>query len=107
MSWDVSMRIETGNEMAVVQYVRNVTYNNSKIFRAVGAHPDDLEGKTGEEAMPVIESALLKMSDLKQIESLRLLEPANGWGGLVDAQSFLRDLYEACATHTKAKVHFS
>ena len=84
MSWDCIMTIDTGGESPVtVCDVRNVTYNNGKIFEALGVHPDHLHGRTGAEA-----------------------DPANGWGGLGDSREFLAVLLAACRAHPKATVRF-
>src|SRR3972149_2410023 len=103
MSWDCIMTIDTGGESPVtVCDVRNVTYNNGKIFEALGVHPDHLHGRTGAEADPAVSKALAD-SHVGEAELARL-EPANGWGGLGDSREFLAVLLAACRAHPKATV---
>lgn len=108
MSWDAYMTIDTGGESpAVVENIRNVTYNNDALFRALGAHPSDLEGKSGQEAAPVIIQAINEWHSQARRAELQKLEPANGWGGLADVKDFLEKALEACKKHPKAFLHFA
>lgn len=104
MSWDISMSKGPCKECGESFYeeVRNVTYNNSKIFAAIGAHPDDYEGKTGQEAQVLVESAIAKLKQDR--EQLQNLEPSNGWGGINDSLDFLEKLLKACIEHPKATI---
>lgn len=106
MSWDVSIRIDTGGKWpATVEEVRNTTYNNSEIFLALGVHPEGKEELTCAEWVPLLKTAMAQ-SWLTEA-SLRLLEPANKWGGLNDARDLIQKLLDACEKHPKAKVVWS
>jgi len=108
MSWDAYMMIDTGGEShAIVEDIRNVTYNNGALFRYLGCHPKDLEGMKGEIAKDLLITGLDLSHDPSRLEELKKLEPANGWGGLDDVQDFLQKAFEACKHHPKAYLHFS
>lgn len=110
MSWDCYLVFE---ECSVCKHspnsidVRNVTYNNSRIFSALGVHPDDLKGKTGKEVMEILKAAFDESYREPTATKLLELEPGNGWGGVKDSQDFIYKLYVACYDNPEAKVHFS
>lgn len=103
MSWDCYMEIDTGGkEPATVADVRNVTYNNSKIFSLLGVHPDELRGKIGRIAEPLVRKALALSYEIEA--EIKPLEPSNNWGGVDDVRDFLQKLLMACQAHPKATV---
>lgn len=107
MSWDAYMQIDTGSEYpATVEEIRNVTYNNGAIFKALGAYPKDLEGKLGVDAAKIITSAIEEASKPEREAELLKLAPENGWGGLDDVKDFLGKALEACRKHPKAFITF-
>jgi len=107
MSWNACMVIDTGgDEPAVVEEIRNITYNNSKIFTALGIHPNDIKGKLGSKVASTIEKALRESHNPKRERELLALEPENKWGGLDDVRDFLGKAVTACKKHPKAFLSF-
>ena len=107
MSYTCNMVIDTGGkELATVAEVRNVTWSNSGIFRALGVRADDLRGLSGKVAEPVVAHALDVIRGGERADELKALEPSNGWGGVEDATDFLVKLLAACEAHPKATVEF-
>jgi len=106
MSWDVSIIIDTGGEHpACVEEVRNVTYNNSKIFVKLGVHPSDRDNLLCKEWLPLINRAL--SDSYLYEEELEPLGPSNNWGGLKDVRNFLESLKISCEDHPLAKVRWA
>ena len=104
MSWDVYLAINTGIKDCMVEDVRNVTYNNGKIFRKAlgGEGLGGLEGKNTSDALDSIRKAI---EDIEANMGLyKELEPPNGWGGISDALDFLNKLYKDCKKHPLAKI---
>ena len=107
MSWNAYMMIDTGGDSpAVVEDIRNVTYNNSGIFKALGVHPEDIEGKPGRELTSPIAKALRESYKPQRERELLALEPKNKWGGLDDVRAFLEKALAACKKHPKAVLSF-
>ncbi len=110
MSWDCDMVIDTGGEeLAVVCEVRNVTLNNSRIFSMLNVHPSTINGYTGEICALHVRQAQDKLAGAGGVflDTLRIMEAANGWGGIEDVKDFLDKLIVACRRHPKAKVRFT
>lgn len=98
MSWDVNIiqhevcpTCKRGRDWFDV---RNVTYNNSRIFHTLGVHPEVTDGMKCAIAIPILEKAL-EESHKKEPE-LKTMEPSNGWGGLQDSRDFISTLLEKC-----------
>jgi len=93
MSWDVSIVDGQGYE---IEHVRNVTYNNSQIFQAIGCYYK--EASTN--CWVWVE---LCNQGIKELQANRLkythLEPDNKWGGINDTIDFLTQLREKCQMH--------
>jgi len=106
MSWDVSIVIDTGGDhKAVVQDVRNVTYNNSDLFRALSVHPKMIERN---ECVYWILPLARAIRELEENRDKYLpLEPENRWGGIDDSLDFLRKLLAAVKKHPLAEVSWS
>lgn len=113
MSWNVSLiEIEScphchkklHRRHGESREVRNVTYNNSKIFRALGVHPDQLSAVASAWIIP-LEKALI------EIQKNRLqyvhLEPSNCWGGIDDSIDFMEKLLEKCRMFPHGEVDWS
>lgn len=99
MSWDVYI-VDGENE---VDDVRNVTYNNSKIFQAIGCYYKDLDGS----CLMWAELAKQGISELKNNpEKYRHLEPENKWGGIDDCIDFLTKLLSKCLQHPRLRVEW-
>lgn len=107
MSWDVYIGIDTGLKDAKIIDVRNVTYNNGRIFVRLGVHPEDMKGKTCAEIVPMIKKALKDSYDENIEKELQELSPENNWGGIADSRDFLNKLLAACEEHPLAKVIWS
>ena len=93
MSWDFGMEVDVGGkEPATLKYDRNYTYNVSPMFyEAMGGDGiASIEGKTGEEAAPLLSQAIKAM--VEEPEKYKAMNPANGWGDYDGALELLRDL---------------
>lgn len=108
MSWDVSIEIDTGGkESALVEEVRNVTYNNSRIFSELGVHPSQVSDPSCLVWIALLKNALKNSFDPVVEKKLDALSPENGWGGVKDSRDFLTRLLECCERHPKAFVKWS
>jgi len=106
MSWDAYLYYNTCErcgQSGTVE-VRNVTYNNGRIFELLGVHPNYLEGKLCNEVTALLQKAI-ELSYEKEAEA-RKLEPPKGWGGLNDSRNFLVALLDKCKKNPKAKIGF-
>lgn len=75
----------------------NYTYNVSRMWYAV--YPDaknmvDIDGMTGDEALPKILAAIKYMNANK--DDLEAINPANGWGNYDGFLDFLIQVSAAC-----------
>lgn len=104
MSWDVYLRTETVDGVDVFVDVRNVTFNNGRIFNRLGVHPEGRENLLGRDWTPKLEAALTILDDPNAETELHELEPPNGWGGLRDVRDFLVKLLAVCRTHPSGQV---
>ena len=105
MSWDVSLEFDKCDHCEKTQEsveVRNVTYNNSKIFTRLGVHPSQLDGLVAKDVVPRLKRAL-ELS--QQIEAeLVTMEPPNKWGGLSDSRHFIERLLVCCETNPDGRI---
>jgi hypothetical protein len=108
MSYDVSIVTSEcsfcGSRGTYIE-VPNVTWNNSKIFLALGVHPYTLKGMLASDAIPLLQKALQDMT-LREDELSRLA-PSNGWGGVNDSRNFIETFLEKCRENLNGKVHVS
>lgn len=106
MSWDVDIKIDSGGkELAIIEEVQNITWNNSSIFNFLGVHPRKFENKAlCSEWIFFIENALKMLETLEFQSKLKKLEPSNGWGGIDSSKRFLQKLLAACKRHPKGIV---
>ena len=101
MSWDVSLKMKTGEQSALYHDVRNVTYNNGHLFAAAGILTglSYFNGRKAGDCIEILSSAHIYLQNPDNESSLRKLEPPNGWGGLEDAQGFIKNFLDACVEH--------
>ncbi len=105
MSWDVSLKINTGIELAQVCEIGDVTYNNGDIFDlALGMSFSALDTMKAEDALPLLRAAIERMETPALRNEFLALEPSNGWGSFDDALDFLRRLQVECAKHPLAQI---
>lgn len=105
MSFDIGMAVDTGGEWpASVGEWHNYTYNVSPMFfRAFGEGGiRKLHGMTGEEAAPLISTAMEYFRE--HADELRAINPANGWGDYDGALRFLGMILDEAQEHPKALV---
>lgn len=103
------MEIDTGGpEAATVEDIGNMTSNVSPMWtKALGCPLRDLQGKSGTELIPVIESAVSHIRHPDNAVEYRKLNPANGWGSHDSAARFLESILKACRNHPKALLRLS
>jgi hypothetical protein len=103
VSYDVSLTINTGVEDTEAEEIRNVTYNNARIFnKALGCSLRELNGKTAGDMIELIYRAIRDIEKNKVF--YKPLEPGNGWGGVDDALDFLEKLHKGCRKHPLTKI---
>ena len=110
MSYDIEMRVNTGGGAthALLGFEHNCTYNLAPMFekafatagsegwfdKAFGGAPGTglrlLEGKTGAEALPLLEIAIKSMEAFP--EEYKALNPSNGWGTYEGALETIQEL---------------
>ena len=80
----------------------NYTYNVSAMFYdAIGAEGiRSLNGKTGEEAKPILEAAIKNMESAP--DKYKALNPPNKWGDYEGALQLLKTLLQWCTDAPKA-----
>ena len=98
MSWDFGMTADLGGENYIdLPYDANYTYNVAKMFYDAFDLVDgirELNGKTGTECKPLIEKAIKKFVDNKEL--YEKWNPENGWGDYDGALDLLRMLLQWC-----------
>lgn len=107
MSYDIYMKIDTGGEeMATVEQIANLTWNVLPILdKAFGTYfKDELSQKTGLEALPIIDKAIMYMKEPKNVVTLKALNPTNGWGSYDGTLRTLDKMAQACRWHPKATL---
>ena len=77
MSFDVSVRVDTGDGPRVV-WEGHLTYNLSPMMRAGGLVLRELDGLASLEALPVVSECVVAM--MQSPGRFRELDPPNGWG---------------------------
>lgn len=106
MSWDVSLKMKTGEHSSFYHDVRNVTYNNMNLFAAAGILTglNEFNGKKAGDSIELLNLAHLYLENPANEPSLRKLEPPNDWGGLEDAQDFIKIFLSACSEHPESTI---
>ena len=106
MSWEVSLKMKTGEQSALYYDVRNVTYNNRELFAAAGILTglNEFNGKKAFDCIDTLSLAHHYLQNPDNISSLLKLEPTNGWGGLEDAQGFIKNFLDACIEHPETTI---
>lgn len=103
MSWWVSMRADLGGpeELSVYDSI-NMTYNvGPMLCEALGLERfDNLNGMTGEEAIPKIEKGINDMNTNRA--KYDAMNPPNGWGSADGTLAFLYELLEMAEGAPKA-----
>lgn len=109
MSWDISLRIDTGGEdPAEVAEVGNMTYNVGPMYsQALGRSFSSLNGVTAADAIPILSEAISEMTHESTYMKYEVLNPKNGWGDRGRAVLMLERLLEACRKHPKAFINLS
>ena len=110
MSWDVSVRINTGNGKFLESGSFNQTYNVSQMFRRAFTETDgdlfelrDLHGMICKNIVWSLNNAVKYMQE--HSEEMRKLNPSNGWGNYEGALEFLAAIHELCLEHPLAVVN--
>lgn len=105
MSWDISLEIDTGRKMTSVVECGNMTFNVSGMYRAAGVMLSEMDEMPAEKAIPILAAALRYFDDPANAESLKALEPDNGWGSVDGARKYLVNLLAQCIEHPLTTVH--
>ncbi len=90
MSYDISLKIKTGDNYVDVVDCGNYTYNCSKMFQEANELKlslSDLNNGCSGEVIPVLEEVISNMR--KDKEKYEAMNPPNGWG---DYECFLKFL---------------
>ena len=69
---------------------------------ALGMRLRELEGKTGEDARPIVNRGVYKMK--RNPDEYISMNPKNGWGDYESALRFLEKFLELCHEHPKATI---
>jgi|SRR6266852_4906709 len=103
MSYSIWLEIDTGAPEPAVIWESNYTSNCSGMWwEALGRSLRDFQGAPcSESAGPLAEGAQRMQAEP---ERYRAMNPENGWGDYEGALEFLRDLAEACKTHSRAVI---
>lgn len=81
----------------------NYTYNASKMWFEMfpeDKHMVPIDGLTGSQALKKIDEAIRLMND--HADSLRELEPKNGWGSYQGFLEYLKALRDACLRYPES-----
>ncbi len=110
MSYDVSLRVDTGNSSYLELLVGNYTYNCSNMLvlanDLVNGSARSLSSMSGWRASRVAEWLGGAVRHMRTHEDLYTPhEPTNGWGDLESWCAFLADIAEACRQHPKAYLY--
>ncbi len=81
----------------------NVTHNVHMQIAAGGADPWEYEGRSVEETIPELQKCLAYLSDPRNVDALRKLDPENGWGDLDGSRNFVRKLLDLAMDHPDCK----
>lgn len=104
MSYDVSLRINTGKKMVEVADCGNYTSNVSKMYyKSFGEGGiNSLHGMKGHTAAPFLKGAILTMQENKA--EYVALNPPKELGDYGGAIAYLINILEACENHPLAEV---
>lgn len=105
MSYDVYLTVDTGADEPVGIADWNYTSNCGSMWRHAGVDLRALDGVPAPVAAEAINNAVKHMES--DPDTYRAMNPPNGWGDYDGALTFLRNIADACATHTKAKLGVS
>lgn len=109
MSYWTWVEIDTGGpHNARVEDSINMTSNVSPMWAAaLGFAFRDLDGMNCAEATPHLERAIAYFDDPANAESLKAMEPENGWGSVEGAREYLANILGWCRDHPKAQIGMS
>jgi hypothetical protein len=106
MSYDFRMIVDAGGETpGIVFDDLNYTYNVSPMYYDAfdgNKGVNILQGKTGEECIPWLETAIKKFK--ADPEKYQKLNPKNGWGDYSGALRVLEELLMWCQEAPKANM---
>ena len=98
MGWDFGMQADLGGEYLVdLPYDASYTYNVSKMYYDAFDLKDGirgLHGKSGVECKPLLENAIKKFIDNREL--YKSWNPENGWGDYDGALNLLHTLLRWC-----------
>lgn len=101
MSLDIEPVCPTCNTCPSHEYDLNITHNVRGICVAAGVDPWEWHGVRCGDCVDDLRRAVVKIRD--DGDSMRHLEPSNGWGSVAGTSRFLRallDAAEACPAMT-------
>lgn len=105
MSYDVSLKIYTGNIDALVVDCGNYTSNVASMFHDAGVGLQDMHDMTCRDAAPILKKGVQAMAaDPKKYKAMN---PKNGWGDYEGALDYLKGILGACETHPLATLDVS
>lgn len=106
MSYDIYLKIFTGNTEQHFMDIGNHTSNTSKMWNdAMGKPLYELDGIMAEDAIWHLERGIKNMKDSP--EYFKEMNPKNGWGNYDTALKYLEDILTACKEHPKTKIEIS
>jgi len=106
MSWDFWMEADVGGKEPVdIGFDANYTYNVSPMFYDAFNLEEGIRGldkMLGDEAMPYLENAIIKMKE--NPKKYKAMNPSNGWGDYDTALELLEKLLGWCIEAPKAQM---
>ena len=105
MSYDVSLRIDTGGRHLVdVVDCGNMTYNVGAMYvKALGGKGlRDLDGVEAWKVVTKLEAAVKHMEEFPA--EYEKLNPSNGWGDYKSALEYLEGIYKRCKENPKCVI---
>lgn len=105
MSYDIDLKINTGIDYYCVCDVGNYTSNVHRIWEFGLGHPlSELKETIAQDAIPLLEIAIARLTDPANFLHLKTMEPKNGWGNLEGATDYLKKLLQGCKQHPATTI---
>ena len=95
MSYNVSLKINTGIKNKSVIGIGNMTWNVAEMYyKAMGKSLLDLDNLLVKDVVPILAAGICNM--IKNKSDYVKLNPPNGWGSYDDALEFLMEILKEC-----------
>lgn len=105
MSYDIDLYVVVDGQRVSCVEVGNQTYNVEPILSKYLPYSfSKLNGRIAEQVIDDIYEAVTALLNPKNRKELEALEPANGWGSLKGATSYMVALQDACNEFPSALI---